>query len=238
MTGMILTDLQKAFDTFDHDILLKRLSAIGFPNHTIGWFKSYPSSRLFRQNLENCYTDASSIKYGVPQGPILILFLIYVNDMPQVVKSNLFLYAGDSCLVFQGKCVIEIEKQLNGNCKNISEWFADNRLSVHFGEDKTKSILFASKRKIKKIAKPKISYKNTQIKQHSKVTHLLCILDETMSGEEMVLKVINEVNLRLKFLHRKNKFLTPALCSYFVMLLFNLTLIMHRPSGILTSTKK
>ena len=51
MTGMMLIDLQKAFDTIDHDILLKKLSAIGFSNHTIGWFKSYLSNRLFRVNL-------------------------------------------------------------------------------------------------------------------------------------------------------------------------------------------
>ena len=44
MTGMILVELQKAFDTIDHDILLKKLSAIGFSNHTIGWFKSYLSN--------------------------------------------------------------------------------------------------------------------------------------------------------------------------------------------------
>ena len=114
MTGMRLVDLQKAFDTIDHDILLKKLSAIGFSNHTIGWFKSYLSNRLFRVNLENCYSDPSNITCGVPQGSILgpLLFLIYVNDMPQAVKSNLFLYADDSCLVFQGKDVIEIEKQL------------------------------------------------------------------------------------------------------------------------------
>ena len=131
--------------------------------------------------------------------------------MPQAVKSNLFLYADDSCLVFQGKDVIEIEKQLNEDFTNICEWFVDNRLSIHFGEDKTKSILFASKRKIKNIPKLKINYKNIQIKQHSKVTYLGCILDETMSGESMALKVINKINSRLKFLHRKNKFLTPAL---------------------------
>ena len=61
MTGMILVDLQKAFDTIDHDILLKKLSAIGFSNHTIGWFKSYLSNRLFRVNLESCYSDSSNI---------------------------------------------------------------------------------------------------------------------------------------------------------------------------------
>ena len=132
--------------------------------------------------------------------------------MPQIIKSNLFLYAYDSCLVFQGKNVIEIEKQLNGDFTNICEWFVDNRLSIQFGEDKTKSILFASKCRIKKVPKLSITYRNIQIKHHSKVTYLSCILDEAMSGESMALKVINKINLRLKFLNRKNKFLTPVLC--------------------------
>ena len=92
--------------------------------------------------------------------------------MLQPVKSNLFLYADDSCLVFPGKDVIKIEKQLNGDFTNICQWFVDNRLSIHFGADKTKSILFVSKRKIKKVPKLKINYKNKQIKQHSKVTYL------------------------------------------------------------------
>ena len=56
-----------------------------------------------------------------------------------------------------------------------------NGLWIHFGEDKTKSILFAFKRKLKKVPKLNITYKNIQIKQHSKVTYLGCILDETMS---------------------------------------------------------
>ena len=64
---------------------------------------------------------------------------------------------------------------------------------------------------LNRVLKLKIKCKNIQIKQHSKVTYLGCILDETISGESMALKVINKINSRLKFLHRKNKFLTPAL---------------------------
>ena len=207
ITGIILIDLQKAFDTIDNDILLKKLRAITFSNLTIDWFKSYLSNRLFRVNLENCYSDPSNITYGVTQGSILgpLLFLIYVNDMPLALKSNLFLYADDSCLVFQD--AIEIKRIFTKIC----EFFVDNIFSIHFGKDKTKSILFASKHKIWKVPKLKINYKNIQIKQHSKVTYLDCILDETMSGGSMALKLINKINSRLKSQHRKNKFSTPAL---------------------------
>ena len=82
----------------------------------------------------------------------------------------------------------------------------DNRLSIHLDEDKAKSILLASKRKVKKVPKLNSKYKNIQVKQHSKVTYLGCILDDTMSGESMALKVINKINSRLKLLHRKNQF--------------------------------
>ena len=61
--------------------------------------------------------------------------------MFQALKPNLFLYADDHCLVLQGKDVKEIEKQLNRDSTNICKWFVDNRLRIHFGEDKTKSIL-------------------------------------------------------------------------------------------------
>ena len=77
-----------------------------------------------------------------------------------VVKCDLFLYADDTCQVFQSKNVKDIEKQLNEDFANICDWFVDNKLSIHFSEDKTKSILFASKCKIKKLQKLEIIYNN------------------------------------------------------------------------------
>ena len=135
----------------------------------------------------------------------------------------MFLYADESCLVFQRNDVIEIKKQLNGDFTDICEWFVDNRLSIHFGEKKTKFILFASKRKIEMLPKLTINYKNKQIKQNPKVTYLGCILDETVLVESMALKVVIKINSRLKFLHRKNKFLTPAVRR----LLFNVIIQPH-----------
>ena len=101
MTGMILIDLQKAFHTVDNDILLQKLYAIGFSKHTVNWFQSYLSNRSFLINLENSFSQPASVSCGVPQGSILgsLLLLIYVNDMSQAVKCDLFLYADDRCLV-------------------------------------------------------------------------------------------------------------------------------------------
>ena len=129
----------------------------------------------------------------------------------QAVKSNLFLYADDSCLMYQHRDVNEIEKQLNNDLENVCNWFIDTKLSIHFGEDKTKSILFASKRKIKSARKLNVKYKNIELKQHLQVTYLGCVLDETLCGELMALKALNKINGKLKFLYRKNKFLTPTL---------------------------
>ena len=113
-----------------------------------------------------------------------------------------------TCLVFQHKDIIEIETVLNKNFNSLCDWFIDNKLSIHFGEEKTKSILFSSKHKVKKCKPLNIHYKNIKIKQYSKVTYLGCILDETLSGESMAIHVINKINSRLRFLYRQNRYLS------------------------------
>ena len=212
-TGMILIDLQKAFDTINHEILRHILHASGFSEKPIAWFKSYLSDRAFKVNINSHFSDLSKISCGIPQRSILgpLLFLLYVNDMPQAVHSDLFLYADDFGLTFQHKDVHTIEHQLNKDFAIFCEWFVDNKLGIRLGEDKTKCILFGSKHRLKNVGKLNIIYKGIEIKQCSKVTYLVCLLGETMSEESMVLKTIKNVNQKLRFLHRKNRFLAPEL---------------------------
>ena len=129
LSGKILIDLQKAFDTINHEILLKKLEAIGFPDKCIRWFRPYLYERIFFTEIENRLSDFRKVSCDVPQGSILgpLLFLIYVNDMPQAVKLNQFLYADDSCLTYQHRDLNEIEKQLNKDFENVCDWFVDDK---------------------------------------------------------------------------------------------------------------
>ena len=70
-TGLILIDLQKAFDTIDHEILLKKMGCIGFSEKVISWFESYLSGRTFKVNIDKKFSDPGNLTCGIPQGSIL-----------------------------------------------------------------------------------------------------------------------------------------------------------------------
>ena len=80
---MILIDLQKAFNTVNHEILLGIFHSVAFSKKASACFKSYLSDRAFKANIHNHFSDLSKIYCGIPQGSILgsFPFLLYVNDM-------------------------------------------------------------------------------------------------------------------------------------------------------------
>ena len=84
------------------------------------------------------------------------------------------------------KNVSEIGKQLTKDFCNICDWFVDYELSIHFGEDKVKSILFSSKHNLKTAEELDIRYKDIKMKQYKHVNYLGCVLDESMSGETIL----------------------------------------------------
>ena len=111
--------------------------------------------------------------------------------MPQAVVSDSLLYADDTCIIFQHKNVTGMEKQLLRDFSSLGDWFVDNKLSIHFDQDKT-SILLGAKHKL-----------FTLIKQYAKVKYFGCILDQSLSGELLALNIIAKVNSHLNLLHRQ-----------------------------------
>ena len=90
----VLIDLQKAFDTVHHGILLSKLNHYGVRGASYQWFKSDLTGRQQYTTIVHLKSDLRSINYGVPQGSVLrpILFLLYINDLNQtIVHSKVYI---------------------------------------------------------------------------------------------------------------------------------------------------
>ena len=148
-TGMVMIDLQNAFDTDNHAIMSDKLGAIGCDDGSVNWFNSYLSNRSQFIDIKGTLSDRGEVTCGVPQGSILgpLLFLNYVNNMESAVDCDLLLYADDSALLIRRKSIIDIEQKLSEELAKLNVWLIENKLSLHLG--KTESLLFASTRKLK-----------------------------------------------------------------------------------------
>lgn len=102
LTAAVSLDLTKAFDTVNHELLVKKLSSFGLAKESIMWFQSYLSNRQQIVVMENNHSKPETISVGVPQGSILgpLLFLIFINDLPRCLQScEATLYADDTFII-------------------------------------------------------------------------------------------------------------------------------------------
>ena len=144
----VFIDLEKAFDTVNHKILVKKLEFYGIRGISNEWFCSYLSNRQQRVKLDGKKSSYLNISCGVPQGSILgpLLFLIYINDMKNSVKNSiLHHFADDTNLLCSDTNEKLLERKMNEDLKLIYLWLCANRLSLNV--DKTEFIVFRPPRK-------------------------------------------------------------------------------------------
>ena len=144
----VFIDLEKAFDTVNHDILINKLDYYGICGISNFWLKSYLSNRSQRVKYKDCTSENQKITCGVPQGSILgpLLFLIYINDMNTAIKnSTTFHFADDTYLKYSSSCENNLRKKMNEHLSLLFEWLCANRLSLNVA--KTEFIIFKTTRK-------------------------------------------------------------------------------------------
>ena len=204
-TGMVLIDVQKAFDTVDHGILCEKLRTMGVGS--VDWFRSYLTERRQLTDVNGTHSKWGDISCGVPQGSILgpLLYLCYVNDIRISVTCKMLLYADDSVLLVRGKDPDEISSLLGTNLQSCNNWLIDNRLSMHLG--KTECILFGPKSKLKKVENFSVESHDSKIQSVESVKYLGLDLDQSLSGTTIVNNIVKKTSSRLKFLYRQGHFL-------------------------------
>ena len=142
----IFLDLQKAFDTVNHDILLYKLYNYGIRGVVYQWFKSYLCKRRQFTSLGDSVSCVGHITTGVPQGSVLgpLLFLLYVNDICYAVPdTKIKLFADDTNLFLYDKNLNNLYKKASQSLHQLFEWFVANKLSLSI--DKTCYSVFGIK---------------------------------------------------------------------------------------------
>lgn len=140
----VFCDLSKAFDCVHHDTLVRKLRHYGVKDQALGLLESYLTDRVQMVDVNGKRSPGSSISMGVPQGSILgpFLFLVYINDLPYLVKAKhgLVLFADDTSLIFKVKRQQSNYDEVNNAISSIVNWFTVNNLLLN--EKKTKCIKF------------------------------------------------------------------------------------------------
>ena len=142
----ILIDLKKAFDTMNHDILLKKLDLYGVRGVPLALIRSYLTDRPCYVSINNANSSLKNMNIGIPQGSIIgpLLFLIFINDLPNVSKIfETFLFADDTTLSASHKDFPQLVQLTNAELTKIHDWTVSNRLTINV--DKTELIIFSNR---------------------------------------------------------------------------------------------
>ena len=192
----IFVDLQKAFETVNHDILIDKLEHYGIRGTTNNWFASYLKNRSQFVSTLGFDSFTKPVAHGVPQGSVLgpLLFLIYINDLHSAIKSSkVYHFADDTNFLNIGNSPKIMQKLVNADLKILYKWLLANKISLNC--DKTEIIFFHKPGEI--VPEMKIKMNGHRIYPSNNIKYLGIYLDETLNGRfhcETLMKKLKRAN--------------------------------------------
>ena len=205
----VFIDLEKAFDTVNHRILLGKLDHYGIRGISNSWFSSYLSNRKQNVILDGTSSSYLDVVCGVPQGSILgpLLFLLYVNDMNKAVKYSLVHhFADDTNLLCSDKNPKTLRKKVNEDLRLIFDWLCANRLSLNVG--KTEFIIFKPPR-TKLQERITLKLNRVTLYESTKIKYLGIIMDDRLTWKHHIFELSKKLNRAVGIIYKMKKMHSP-----------------------------
>ena len=205
----VFLDMSKAFDKVWHEGLLFKLKQNEISGRLLNLLNNYLENRKQRVFLNGCESEWGVIESGVPQGSVLgpLLFLIYINDLEDGIKSQVKFFADDTSLLFIVKYPNVTANELNHDLVLISQWAY--QWNISFNPDPNKQaveVIFS--RKSKQIHNPEIYFNGVEVKTVKSHKHLGLILDSKLTFVSHIYEEISKARKGLGIIKSVSHFLT------------------------------
>ena len=209
LNGVVFIDLKKAFDTIDHEIILRILSYFGADQATAKWFQSYLSNRTQRCNVNGNLSTASTVTCGVPQGSILgtLLFLMYINDLPNCLRvAAPRMFADDTSITLSAKTVADLKLAVTSELNNLTCWLRASKLSLNVA--KTELMIIGSRQRLNtQCEEINIIIDDRTIKRVDHIKSLGLTIDAQLSWSKHVDEISKKVSSAIGALKRVRPFI-------------------------------
>ena len=206
----IFLDLSKAFDTVNHNILLKKFEHYGIRGLALDWITSYLSGRQQFVEYNGTSSSYNDVICGVPQGSVLapLLFLIYINDICNASNIlELILFADDTNIFFSDDDISQLMNVVNSQMEKISEWFRANMLSLN--EKKSNFMIFRPRQKRQTI-ELLLKINGQKIDNVKETMFLGVILDEYMSWKSHISHIASKISKSIGIIYKSSFYLSKS----------------------------
>lgn len=197
-TDLILLDFSKAFDKVSHNKLLFKLHQFGVRGRNLAWIRGFLSNRSQRVVVDGEFSTSIPVTSGVPQGSVLgpILFLAYINDLPEQVKSQVRLFADDTVIyiTLDGK---GRQSMLQEDLKKLEHW--ETLWDMEFNPSKCQVIHITTSRNP---IRTKYILHGQVLENTSSARYLGVDISDDLNWSTHISRVTNKANSTLGFLRR------------------------------------
>ena len=206
--------MKKAFDTVNHNILLKKLDKLGIKEINLKWIQNYLTNRSQCTLANGFLSTNKQITCGVPQGSVLgpLLFLVYVNDLGNALQgSGHYLYADDTVIFKSGINVPDTVAELQNDLNGFGSWCRANKLSIN--TKKSNYVIYGTKQKSARIRHCLLTLQNDQLLKTPSYKYLGVLIDSHLNFNAHVENCCKIVSHKLYLLSKIRRYITEEACT-------------------------
>ncbi len=196
----IYLDFAKAFDSVPHQRLLTKIKALGIDGKVLAWLAAFLSNRRQCVHVNGSTSGWSDVVSGVPQGSVIgpVLFVIFINDMPNHINNFISLFADDAKLF--GKSTTPTDRaSIQEDLNTLQQWSEKWQLSFNASKCKT---LHLGKENVRHGYSMASTSGQVTLEQTTCEKDLGVLIDDKLSFDEHISQAVKRANTKLAMIRR------------------------------------